>query len=172
MSVEALQELVPDYAKDLRLNVSTVARQSDLSEQQLWGLFVCCALTVRSKPIQECILPTAKEKLSEEAYTAALTAASLMGMNNIYYRFTHITTAEEYSNMPARLRMSGIAKHGIDKADFELWSLAASTITGCNMCVNSHEAQLREHGVSAETIGAAVRVAAVIHGIAIAIGEA
>jgi alkyl hydroperoxide reductase subunit D len=169
MSIEALQEIIPEYAKDLRLNLSTVARQSELSEQQLWGLFACCALTVRSKPIQKYLLPIAKEKLGEKAYAAALTAASLMGMNNIYYRFTHITSAEDYSNMPARLRMSGIAKHGIEKEDFELWSLAASTLTGCNMCVNSHEAQLRKHGVSPETIGAAVRVAAVVHGIAIAL---
>jgi alkyl hydroperoxide reductase subunit D len=89
-----------------------------------------------------------------------------MGMNNIFYRFRHLSTNEKYSTMPARLRMQIIARHGGDPVDFELWCLAVSAINGCGACVDSHERVLREKGVGEETILAAVRIASVIHGVA------
>ncbi len=68
--------------------------------------------------------------------------------------------------MPAKLRMNAIATHGIDKDDFELFSLAVSAINGCGMCIDSHERVLQQHGVKAETIQAAARVAAVVNALA------
>ena len=90
-----------------------------------------------------------------------------MGMNNIYYRFGHhMTSNETYRSMPARLRMNIIRSHGVDQADFELWCVAVSAINGCAACVDSHEKVVRDKGMSEETVLAAVRLAAVIHGIA------
>ena len=37
--------------------------------------------------------------------------------------------------MPARLRMNVMANPGVEKVDFELWSLAVSAINGCGMCI-------------------------------------
>jgi alkyl hydroperoxide reductase subunit D len=90
-----------------------------------------------------------------------------MGMNNVYYRFLHLVEDGEYQSMPARLRMNVIANHGIDKLDFELISLAVSAVNGCGLCVTSHEKKLRAHEVSREAIQSAVRVAAVIHAVAV-----
>jgi alkyl hydroperoxide reductase subunit D len=98
-----------------------------------------------------------------------LTAAALMGMNNIYYRFLHLVEDAEYSGMPARLRMNAIANPGIPTADFELLSLAVSAINGCGLCITSHERQLRKHEVSRVAIQSAVRIAAVVHGVAVAL---
>ncbi len=109
-------------------------------------------------------------KLSPEALTAAKAAASIMGMNNVYYRFTHLV-AGDYGTLPARLRMNVMAKPGVDKADFELWSLAVSAVNGCGMCVASHERQLREHGVTREAIQSAVRIASVIHAVAVVLEQ-
>jgi alkyl hydroperoxide reductase subunit D len=88
-----------------------------------------------------------------------------MGMNNIYYRFTHMVHGD-YSKMPAKLRMNVMAKPGVEKVDFELWSLAVSAVNGCGMCMESHEKVVREHGVTAEQVQAAVRIAAVVHAVA------
>jgi AhpD family alkylhydroperoxidase len=56
-----------------------------------------------------------------------------------------------------------------DHADFELWSLVVSAINGCGKCVSSHETVLLEKGVGEEQIIAGVRIAAVVHGTAVAL---
>ena len=88
-----------------------------------------------------------------------------MAMNNVYYRFT-IWSAATTPNMPAKLRMNVMAKPGVDKGTFELWSLAVSAINGCGMCMESHERAVRQHGLTAEQVQAAVRIAAVVHAAA------
>ena len=112
-------------------------------------------------------------QLSPEALAAAKAAAAIMGMNNIYYRFTHLASAPDYKTLPARLRMNVIGKPGVDKADFELWCLAVSAINGCGTCIDSHEKVLRDAGLTTEQIQASVRIAAVVHAIAATLdGEA
>ena len=100
-----------------------------------------------------------------EALQAAHSAAAIMAMNNIYYRFIHLASAPDYKTLPAKLRMSVIGKPGVEKADFELWCLAVSAINGCGMCIDAHEKVLREHGMTAEQIQAAVRIASVVHAV-------
>jgi lipoyl-dependent peroxiredoxin subunit D len=86
-------------------------------------------------------------------------------MNNIYYRFLHLTSNEKYATLPARLRMNGMRTHGVEPVDFELWSLAVSAINGCGKCVDSHEKVLREKGIGEELVLAAVRIASILHAI-------
>ncbi|MGE7206337.1 carboxymuconolactone decarboxylase family protein, partial [Sphingomonas sp. NPDC019816] len=81
-------------------------------------------------------------------------------------RFTHLAGNQEYRNMPAKLRMNVIGAPGIDKIDFELFSLAVSAMNGCGMCIDAHEAVLKKSGVSAEVIQTAVRIAAVMQAVA------
>jgi alkyl hydroperoxide reductase subunit D len=90
-----------------------------------------------------------------------------MAMNNVYYRFTHLVEKDEYQRLPARLRMNVMANPGSAKENFELWSLAVSAINGCGKCVSAHEKVLREAGMSAEQVQAAVRIAAVVHAVAV-----
>jgi lipoyl-dependent peroxiredoxin subunit D len=173
MSIEALKNRLPDYAKDLKLNLSSLATEAALSEQQRAGTFVASALASRNAEVTAAMLAEFGPRLSPEALNAAKAAASIMGMNNIYYRFTHLVEAADYKTMPAKLRMNVIAKPGVEKADFELWSLAVSAINGCGMCVDSHEKIVRGAGITAETVQAAVRVAAVVHAVAATLdGEA
>ena len=131
MTLEALKNALPDYAKDLKLNLSSLATETSLTEQQRAGTFIAVALASRERTTTNAILAEFGSKLSPEALNAARAAASIMAMNNIYYRFTHLVSAPDYKTMPARLRMNVIAKPGVDKADFELWCLAVSAINGC-----------------------------------------
>src|SRR5690242_3780933 len=98
MNLESLLATVPDYAKDLKLNLSSVLRQTELTEQQLWGTAVCSALASRNPEVVETILGEAETRLSAEALYAAKAAAAVMGMNNIYYRFLHLAGNEKYSS--------------------------------------------------------------------------
>jgi lipoyl-dependent peroxiredoxin subunit D len=173
MTIEALKDSLPDYAKDLKLNLSSLASETLLTEQQRAGTFIACALASRNAATTQAIMSSFAPALSPEALAAAKAAAAIMGMNNIYYRFTHLAGAPDYKTLPARLRMNVIGKPGVDKADFELWCLAVSAINGCGTCIDSHEKILREAGLTAEQIQASVRIAAVVHAVAATLdGEA
>jgi alkyl hydroperoxide reductase subunit D len=161
-----LAKTLPDYAKDQRLNVSSLVAEQLLTDQQKWGSFVACAHACAYKPLIDAVEEEAATKLTPEAMNAAKAAASVMAMNNIYYRFTHLASRAEYRTMPAKLRMNVIGAPGIDKADFELFCLAVSAINGCGMCIDAHDKVLAGHGVSAEKIQACVRIAAVVHAVA------
>lgn len=173
MSIESLKNALPEYAKDIKLNLSSLAGDETLSAQQLWGCFLASALASRNPVVIRAIAPVAKENLSEAAYNAAQAAAAVMAQNNVYYRFVHLASAKDYKTLPAKLRMNVMANPGVEKADFELWSLAVSAINGCGMCIDSHEAELRKHGLSTEQVQTAVRVASTVHAAACVLdGEA
>ena len=149
MTLETIRDQLPDYARDLKLNLGSVLTPQGapgLSERQIASLALATAIAAHIQ--------------------AARAAAAIMGMNNIYYRFLHLVEDAEYQTMPARLRMNVIGNPGIDKLDFELLSLAVSAVNGCGMCVTAHERKLREGGISRESIQSAVRIASVMHAVA------
>ena len=166
MSLDTLKARLPDYAKDLRLNLSSLAAEPALTEQQLAGAFIASALAARNGEVTDAIMAEFAPRLGPEALEAAKAAAAIMAMNNVYYRFTHLASAPDYRTLPAKLRMNVIGKPGVAKPDFELWSLAVSAINGCGMCIDAHERELRRAGITAEAIQAAVRIAAVVHAVA------
>ncbi len=172
MTIDALKARIPDFAKDVRLNLSSMASDETLNEQQKYGLFVACAIASRNKEVAQAFIAEAEGKLTPAALNAAKSAATIMAMNNIYYRFMHLAANKEYSTMPAKLRMNVIGNPGVDKLDFELWSLAVSAIEGCGMCIDAHEDVLRKGGVPAANIQAAVRFAAIIASVAVAVEAA
>jgi lipoyl-dependent peroxiredoxin subunit D len=166
MSLKQFADALPDYAKDLRLNMSSLLSDQTLGDQRKYGLILACAHGTGYRPIVEAAEAEIEGKLSPEAANAARAAAAVMAMNNVYYRFVHLASNPEYGTMPARLRMNAIANPGIEKADFELFSLAVSAQNGCGMCIDSHEKVLQQHNVKAETIQAAARIAAIIKAVA------
>ncbi|AIA05658.1 MULTISPECIES: alkyl hydroperoxide reductase [Streptomyces] len=169
MALDDLKSAVPDYAKDLKLNLGSVIGNAEstalLTQQQLWGTVLACAIASRSPKVLRELEPEAKANLSAEAYTAAKSAAAIMGMNNVFYRTRHLLSDPEYGNLRAGLRMNVIGNPGVDKVDFELWSLAVSAINGCGMCLDSHEQVLRKAGVERETIQEAVKIASVLQAV-------
>jgi alkyl hydroperoxide reductase subunit D len=169
MSIEVLKEKLPEYARDLKLNLSSLSTEPALNEQQRAGTFIASALAARHKDTTAAIFAEFAPKLSPEALNAAKAAAAIMGMNNIYYRFLHLSSAPDYKTMPARLRMNVIGKPGVDKVDFELWCLAVSAVNGCGMCIDSHEKVVRAGGMTAEQVQAAVRIASTVHAVAAAL---
>ena len=166
MTLNELLDTVPVYAKDLKLNLSSLLQQQELNEQQIWGTVVASAVASRNPQVLQTVLAESALHLSPQALEAAKSAAAVMGMNNIYYRFQHLAKNPKYATLPARLRMNVLRSHGIDPVDFELWCTAVSAINGCGACVDSHEQVLRNKGMSEESILAAVRLASVIHGLA------
>ena len=170
MNIDTLIQTLPDYANDLKLNFASVVRnQTELTEQQTWGTVVASAMTSRSRELTAAVMEEAAAHLSPAAMSAAKAAAAIMSMNNIYYRFRHLTSNAKYATMRSGLRQNIMRTHGIEPLDFELWCTAVSAINNCAACVDSHEKALREKGMSEEKILAAIRIAAVIHAIAVVV---
>lgn len=163
MSIDALRDLIPAYGKDISLNLSSLANETVLNDQQKWGCFVASAHAIGVGPVVKLIEAQAATVMTPEAMNAAKASAAIMGMNNIYYRSLHLMKNQEYATLPAKLRMNIIANPGVEKLDFELWSTAVSAINGCGACMDAHEGELRKHAIPALQIQAALRIGAVVH---------
>ena len=166
MSLKQFADTLPDYAKDLRLNVGSMLNDQTLGDQRKYGLLLACAHGTGYRPMVAAAEAEVEDKLSPEAANGARAAAAIMAMNNVYYRFVHLCSNPEYATLPARLRMNILRDPGVNKDDFELFSLAVSAMNGCGMCIDSHERVLQQHGVKPETVQAAARIAAVMKAVA------
>ena len=174
MTIETLKEALPEYAKDLRLNLESVLTEGGapgLSQKQIAQVALASAIASRHVPLTEAIAQFASQHADAKELDGARTAAALMGMTNIYYRFLHLVENDEYGTLRAGLRMNAMANPGCDKIDFDLASVAVSAINGCGSCVASHERTLRKHDVSAQAVQSAARIAAVIHAVAVVLEQ-
>ncbi|MGA1195160.1 MAG: carboxymuconolactone decarboxylase family protein [Candidatus Latescibacterota bacterium] len=166
MGVDAIRSAVPDYAKDLRLNLGSVITTSSLEPVMAWGSALTAALVCKNTEVIQGILEDAKEHLDETHLNGVKAAAAIMSMNNVWYKFTDLVKDEEVKKQPAKLRMNVMMNHGgVSQALFEGWSLAASVVNACGVCVNAHAAQMRKQELSAQNIVDIGRIAAVIKAV-------
>jgi lipoyl-dependent peroxiredoxin subunit D len=168
--LERLRNLMPEPARDTKLNLQAVLQTTSLTPAQFWGTAVASALASRNRELASAVIAEARSVVDQSVIDDAVAAATLMAMNNVYYRFRHFVAKETYSAKPARLRMNWIGKPRGAKADFELFSLAVSALNGCEMCVRSHEEKATaESGITDDQVHDAVRVASVIQASAVAL---
>jgi len=167
--IEKIRESLPESAKDTRLNLQTVFTATTLTPSQLWGTAIAVALATRHGKLAGAILGDADGVVDQNVIEDAKAAASLMAMNNVYYRFRHLVGKESYGAKPARLRMNRMARPLGDKVDFELYCLAVSAINGCEVCIRSHEQVVTEGGLSEDQVHDAIRLAATISATAVAL---
>lgn len=171
--IERLQQLkdkLPEFAKDIKLNIHNLFANihgSGLTESQFYGTCLAVAYSLKNESIIEAMQGMV---VHEMAITkAAQIAATIMAMNNVYYRATHLAEDKELAGMPASLRMNGMINPGVPKVDFELYALAVSAINGCGLCIESHVKQLVQHKVSKLAIQTTLRIAAVLQGLNMAL---
>jgi alkyl hydroperoxide reductase subunit D len=163
-NIESLREALPDFAKDIRLNLSAVLKEdpgSGLSLAQVHGIALSAAYATKHPQVIAAVAGEAAG-LSPEEIHAARAAATVMAMNNVYYRFVHLAHDAELAQMPAGLRMNVIGSPGIDKITFELYSLAVSAVNGCGLCIESHTAAVLHGGISKAGVQQCVKAAAVL----------
>ena len=159
--LNALKERIPDYAKDIRLNLDAVIGRSSLDQADALGAALAAAYAAKSKSIVDAIRGSGQ--LSEADLNGAFSAAALMGMNNVWYPYVEMAGDEDLRTQRAELRMNAYATHGgIDKNRFELFSLAASIVGKCHFCVRSHYKLLKESGMTAQQLRDGGRIAAVV----------
>lgn len=170
MSLDTLKDLVKDYGRDIRVNLDTVLSVEGapgLSEVQIYGTFLASAYATKSEALKELAEAIVSDKLSREEVEGVKAASTIMGMNNIYYRYLHLLEGNtELKALPAKLRMTVIGRPGIEKINFEVYCLAVSAITGCGMCINAHIHEIKKAGVEDLGIQSAIRIASVANATA------
>ncbi|MCK6429329.1 MAG: carboxymuconolactone decarboxylase family protein [Burkholderiaceae bacterium] len=166
--VNEIKSFVPDYAKDARLNLDATIARSTLPANEAAGVALAAAYAAKNARLVAII--RASGALGEVEVNAALTAAALMGMNNVWYPYVEMAHDAELKSRPAQLRMQAYATHGgVDKRLFELYALAASIVGKCHFCVQSHYALLKDSGMSVDQLRDVGRIAAVVAAAANAI---
>ena len=169
--VNRLREEIPDAAKDLRLNFSTVLQSQYLSPEQIWSVALSASFFVQQPRLIEAVLADAIGVIGQEGVDDARGAAAIMGMNTVYYRFRHMISKESYSTRMAGLRMNRLVNPSTTKTQFELCSLGCAAIAGCEACLQAHEESLLKEGLTEEQVHDTVRIAAVTQGVAIALSS-
>ncbi len=167
--LESLRERIGEPMKDIKINLSSVlAEGGALDTAQRWGVALASAAAARHAPLSRALLAEARAaEVSQAVVDDALAAAALMAMNNVYYRFRHLVGKPSYSDMPARLRMTRIARPATNKADFELFCLAVSAINACENCIRSHDDAVLKAGMTEAHVHDAVRIAATVNAAAV-----
>ena len=168
-AVDVLAGEIVEPARDIRLNLQAVLAPGSLTPEQRWGVAIACAVASRNVRLQVAVIADARNEVGPAVVEDAIAAAAIMGMNNVFYRFRHMIGKPSYSDRPARLRMNRLVKPSGNKVDFELYALAASAVGGCESCLRAHERVVLDGGLTEEQVHDAVRIAATIHGAAIAL---
>ncbi|KJK17772.1 carboxymuconolactone decarboxylase [Burkholderiaceae bacterium 16] len=160
--LNTIKGLIPDYAKDIRLNLDGTIARSSLEGNDAVAVALAAAFAAKSRVIVDAIRNAGV--LSPEETNAVLTAAALMGMNNVWYPFVEMADDPDLATQPAGLRMNAYATHGgVDKRRFEMYALAASIVGKCHFCIKSHYALLKnEQGMTAQQLRDVGRIAAVV----------
>jgi alkyl hydroperoxide reductase subunit D len=169
MTIDVIKENLKDYAKDTKLNIARILTEDGsqgLTLNQIYGIALASAYSIKNQALVEHILAIVSDTLSNEELEATKAAATIMAMNNVYYRFVHLCSDKEFSKMPAGLRMQIIANPGIAKVDFELYALAVSAINGCGMCMDSHVHEVIKGGITKTGVQSAIKIASVVNAVA------
>lgn len=163
-TIQSIGDRIGNFGKDIKLNLQSIVTpegSQGLTPEQRAGIALASAFAIDQNDIVDAL--KSEFNPSAELVEAAKAAATIMAMNNVYYRFIHLSDDKEFTGMPAKLRMNIMGKPGVSRVDFELMSLAVSAISGCGMCINAHINEVKKVSVSSEAIQSAVRIASVIN---------
>lgn len=169
MSIKEIRQSLGEYAKDIKINLGNVLDEEGsegLNDKQIAGIAISCAYATKNEELIKALVNEYKGTFTEAELEAIKGATTIMAMNNIYYRFVHLSSDKEFGKMPAGLRMNIIGNPGIEKVDFELYSLAVSAINGCGMCMDAHVGVVTKAGVSKQGVQSTIKIASVIHATA------
>lgn len=162
--VDQIKEALPDYAKDTKLNLDNVINRSSLDSVEAAGCALAAAMATGNGKLVSFVQSSMEDSKERDA---ALTAASLMAMNNVWYPYVEMAEDENLRGLPAQLRMNAISTHGgTTKARFESYSLAASIVGKCHFCIKAHYDTLKKEGYTVEQLRDIGRIASVMTSVA------
>ena len=161
MDLQTIKDRLPDYARDVKLNLDAVVLRSSLPLADAAGAALAAAYAAGSPALIDAF--RGLDALDPAHAKAAQTAAALMAMNNVWYPFVEMAADPELKTLRPELRMNAYATHGgVDQRSFELYALAASIVGKCEFCVRSHYKLLKDGGMTAQQLRDVGRIAAAV----------
>ncbi len=167
MSINSLLKRIPEYAQDIKQNLSAIfsAPLQGLTQEQLCGIALAACYSIKHEHLLNNIRAEAKIYLEDNHFEAAKSAAIIMSMNNIYYAFTQAVENEEIKQLPSALQMDVINNSGIDQTDFEMYMLGVSILNSCDYCINVHTRKLLKKGIELAAINNIGRIVSVLKAV-------
>ena len=161
--VGQLNENLPEYAKDIRLNLDAVINRSTIDPDHALYLSIAAAFATGNSKLLTYLVSNATDEVEKNA---ALSAGAIMAQNNVWYPFIEMADDANLKGLPAQLRMNAISSHGgTTKAKFEAYSLSSSIIGKCHFCVKAHYETLKQEGYSVEQLSDIGRIAATVNAL-------
>ena len=161
--VDQLSENLPEYAKDIRLNLDAVINRSSIDSEQALYLSIAAAFATNNSKLLTFLLANATDEIEKNA---ALTAGAIMAQNNVWYPYLEMADDANLKGLPAQLRMNAISSHGgTTKGKFEAYSLASSIVGKCHFCVKAHYETLKQEGYTVEQLRDIGRIAATMNAL-------
>ena len=78
-ALDALREALPDYARDIRINMSAVMNDTLVTGQQKWGAMVTAAYATGCRALYRAVVGEAQKHITPEACAAARSASAING---------------------------------------------------------------------------------------------
>ena len=161
--VDQLKENLPEYAKDIKLNLDAVINRSSIDSEHATYLALAAAFSTGNGKLVAFITASATDEVERNA---ALTAGAIMAQNNVWYPYLEMADDANLTGLPAQLRMNAISSHGgTTKGKFEAYSLASSIVGKCHFCVKNHYDVLKKEGMTVAELHHVGKIAAVINAI-------
>lgn len=164
-TLKDLMDSIPNYAKDVKTNIKNLVSEKNpvLSPKHVFGSALTVSYVLKDKGLIEIMEFEARKYLSEDEISLSRTSSIMMAMTNSYYCFTHISSDKEFLDMPVALVTKSSKNQNID---FEVFSLAASIINSCSICIDSHQEKLFSCGFKRQEIQMVAQISAIFAAVA------
>ena len=163
MTLSDLKNSIPDFAKDVKLNLSSLVMNSEYDEELVYGCAYASSLTIGDDYIASVFEEECRNRFGPKFINSVKATVTIMSLNNVWYKYRDSMPTTEMKMAPQKMRVNIMANHaGLDKILFESMSLCVSAINGCTFCVKAHSDLLLENEKTKEYIFNIGRIASVI----------
>tara|TARA_Y100001970_G_C13772668_1_gene621288 strand:- start:95 stop:628 length:534 start_codon:yes stop_codon:yes gene_type:complete len=162
-TIEDLKNSIPNFAKDIRLNFSSIIMNSNYEDDLVYGCAYASSLSIGNKKFSKIFKDECKNRLSDEFAESIKSTVAIMTLNNLWYSYRDAMPSTEMRVGPQKLRVNIMGSFaGLNKILFESISLCVSAINGCKFCIKSHSQLLVDSGKTKDYILTIGRIASVI----------
>ena len=163
MTIDDLKNGVPEFAKDIKLNLSSLIINSEYEEELVYGCAYASSLAIGNKKISDVFEEECNKRFGSEFIKSVKATVVIMTLNNVWYKYRDSMPTTEMKMAPQKMRVNAMANHaGLEKILFESLSLCVSAINGCTFCVKAHSDLLLDNGKTKEYVFNIGRIASVI----------
>mgnify|MGYP001238141314 CR=1 FL=1 len=165
-TIKDLKNAIPEFAKDIKLNFSSLIMNSDYDEELVYGCAYASTLTIGNDEIIKVFHNECEKRFGLKFIESIKSTVIIMTLNNQWYKYRDSMPTAEMKIASQKMRVNIMATGaGLDKTLFESISLCISAINGCSFCVKAHSNLLLDNKMNKEYVLNIGRISSVISAI-------